>query len=89
MSTDTARVVQTQLERMSLPVPVRSWDVKDGLDATDDPAVWVWAHIGSEQSDSDALRCLKAMVRERVREVTDGLWAYVLIREAEGTEGAA
>ena len=66
-----------------LPTPVRAWLVKDGLDATDDPAVWVWALIEDRSADHESLRRLKAMARELVRNATGGLWAYVLIRGAD------
>ena len=52
--------------------------VEEGLDATDDPAVWVWAMIEDDDVDADTLRLLKAMARNVVRDAT-GIWAYILI----------
>lgn len=78
--------IRAQLEGLSnLPTPVRSWLVEEGLDATDDPAVWVWALVEQGDADVDTFRRLKAMVRKVVRDTT-GLWAYVLIRGADETE---
>ena len=38
--------IQSELQKLrNLPTPVRSWHVEEGLDATDDPAAWVWALI--------------------------------------------
>ena len=86
MVADTASI-RTELEELQdLPTPVRSWLVEEGLDATDDPAVWVWAIIEQPDADPDNLRQLKAIARDVVREATGGLWAYVLIRGADEPE---
>ena len=88
MVADTASI-RAELEGLhNLPTPVRSWLVEEGLDATDDPAVWVWALIERDDADADTLRRLKAIAREVVRDAT-GLWAYVLIRGADETEVTA
>lgn len=88
MSVDTA-TIQSRLERLhDLPTPVRAWRVEEGLDATDDPAVWIWALIEESDADADTLRRLKWMARDVVRDAT-GLWAYVLVRGADETEAAA
>ena len=77
MSTAT---IQSELERLEgLPTPVCSWHVEEGLDATDDPAVWVWAVVETDALDSETMGHLKTMARDTVRKAT-GLWAYVLIR---------
>ena len=82
MIADTARI-RSELENLSnLPTPVRSWLVEEGLDATDDPAVWVWAVVERDDVDMDSLGLLKEMAREVVRQATGGLWAYVLVRGA-------
>ena len=45
--------IQCALEDLqNLPTPVSSWLVETGFDATDDPAVWMWAMI--ERKDVDA-----------------------------------
>ena len=64
---------------------MREWRVEEGLDSTDDAAVWVWAMIEDQDVDGDTLRRLKAMARNVVRDAT-GLWAYILIRGADETE---
>ena len=88
MVADTASI-RAELERLrELPTPVRSWLVKEGLDATNDPAVWVWAIIEHPEADADNLRRLKAIARDVVRKKTDGIWAYVLIRGADEPEPA-
>ena len=92
MVIDTASI-QAKLEGLhNLPTPVREWRVKEGLDATDDPAVWIWAMIDRNEADPDTLRQLKAMARDVVRDVArDGtrLWAYVLVRGADEVEATA
>ncbi len=85
--------LQAKLEGLNnLPTPVRAWRVEQGLDATDDPAVWIWAMIDQSEADADTLRQLKAMARDVVRDVVrDGtdLWAYVLVRGADEVEVTA
>ena len=66
MIADTT-TIRSELEQLQdLPTPVRSWLVEEGLDATDDPAVWVWALVESDDVDMDALSRLKTMAREVV-----------------------
>lgn len=67
---------------------MRSWRVEEGVDATDDPAVWVWALIEQDDADPETLDRLKVIVREVVRHAA-GLCAYVLIRGAGGAEVTA
>ncbi len=82
MFADTASI-RTQLEELhDLPTPVRSWLVEEGVDATDDPAVWVWALVEQDDADPEMLDRLKVIAREVVHDAT-GLWAYVLIRGAD------
>ena len=81
--------IRAQLEDLrDLPTPVCSWLVKEGLDATDDPAIWVWALVEQADADPETLSRLKAIAREVVHHAT-GLWAYVLIRGADETEVTA
>ena len=88
MAVDTASI-RAKLEGLhNLPTPVRAWHVQEGLDATDDPAVWIWALIEQSDADADALRRLKWMAREVARDAT-GLWAYVLVRGADEYEATA
>ncbi|MYA16625.1 MAG: hypothetical protein F4089_14460 [Gammaproteobacteria bacterium] len=88
MVADTANI-RTRLEELhDLPTPVRSWLVEEGVDATDDPAVWVWAMIEQDDADPETLDRLKVIAREVVHHAT-GLWAYVLIRGADEAEATA
>lgn len=88
MGVDTA-AIRARLEGLhDLPTPVRAWRVEEGLDATDDPAVWIWALVEESDADADSLGLLKAIARDAVREAT-GLWAYVLVRGADEVEAAA
>lgn len=85
--------IRSELEGLEdLPTPVQSWIVEDGLDATDDPAIWVWAvvEIEADAFDPDAMSRLKSMANDVVWKVTDGrLWPYVLIRGADEAEVAS
>ena len=88
MTADTASI-RSRLEGLQdLPTPVHSWVVEEGVDWTDDPAVWVWALLDYDDADKDAVFRLKDMVREVVQD-TSGLWAYVRIRDANETEATA
>ena len=75
-------VIQSALgELRNLPTPVGGWQVETGLDATDDPAVWVWAALEDEEAGIDARNRLRWVVRDAVRRVTgDERWVYVRIR---------
>lgn len=90
MMADTTRI-RSALEGLEdLPTPVQSWVVEDGLDATDDPAVWIWAVVETNAFDPDSMSQLKSMARDVVWKVTDGrLWPYVLIRGADEAEVAS
>ena len=81
--------IHAELEKLTdLPVPVRAWLVEEGLDATDDPAVWVWALIEPDDLDADRVASLTSMVGDFVRNAS-GLWAYVLVRGVDEAEVAA
>lgn len=82
MTASTASIQSALEDLPNLPTPVSSWFVETGLDATDDPAVWVWAVIEREDVDAKTLARLKSIVRDLVRDKTNGLWAYVRIRGA-------
>ena len=86
MTTTTANIRSALEGLQDLPTPVHDWHVETGLDATDDPAVWIWAVIERDDVDADTLARLKDMVRERVSNATDGQWAYVLVRGAWESE---
>ena len=88
MSVDTA-AIRARLQGLhDLPTPMRAWRVEEGLDATDDPAVWIWALVEERDADADTVGRLKAMARDAVREAT-GLWAYVLVRGVDEVEATA
>lgn len=76
----TTREIESALVEDLSDFPVRAWRVEEGLDATDDHAIWVWASVEPEDVNAEILSRLKAEARAVVRSKTDGLWAYVLIR---------
>ena len=66
-----------------LPTPVSSWRVEAGPDATEDPAVWIWAMLEHEEVDAGTRSRLREIVRDLVRRETDDTcWAYVRFRGA-------
>ena len=83
----TTEDIQSELGERLSGFPVRAWRVEEGLDATDDRAIWVWASVESGDVDADMLSRLKAAARAVVRSKTDGLWAYVLIRGVDESVG--
>ena len=87
MVADTASIRAELTGLHNLPTRVREWRVEEGLDATNDPAVWVWAMIEDDDVDADTLQRLKTMARNVVRDAT-GLWAYILIRGAVETDSS-
>jgi hypothetical protein len=70
--------VESDLAEKASDLPVRDWLVRTGLDATEDPAVWVWATLEGEP-DLAARDAIRDRVREVVRDTTDW-WVYVLFR---------
>ena len=83
MIANAARI-RSELEKLGdIPTPVRSWIVEEGLDATDDEAVWVWALLEDRDVDAETRFQLKSMARKVVRDQTSGrFWPYVRIRGA-------
>ena len=56
---------------------------KQGLTATDDPAVWVWAMLEHEEVDSGTWSQLRNIIRDSVHRETDATcWVYVRFRGA-------
>ena len=83
MTTTTAAIESALHELRDLPTPVRSWRVEAGRDATEEPAVWVWATLEDERADLATRSQLRDMVRDAVRRAGDGIrWVYVRFRGA-------
>ena len=69
-----------------LPVPVDRWHVEKGPDATDDPAVWVWATLKDEDASNDTARAqIRSLVRETLKALDEATWVYVRFRAASET----
>ena len=79
MSATTASILSSLGALSGLPTPVSSWRVEIGIDATDEPAVWVWAMLDEEEVDLDTGKRLRDAVR---RETGDERWVYVRFRSA-------
>ena len=65
-----------------LPASVSEWQIETGVDATDDPAVWVWVVLQDENVDFPTRSQLKEIVREVVNEeilkqTNDKLLVYI------------
>lgn len=80
-------VIESELKGLQgLPTPVASWQVETGLDATDDPSVWVWAMLEEEDVDSGTREVLRDIIRKAVRGLAhDPPWVYVRFRGARET----
>ena len=66
--TANATRIRSELEKLGdLPTPVRSWIVEEGLDATDDEAVWVWALLEHRYVDAETRFRLKSMAEGSAR----------------------
>ena len=75
-------------ELIDLPADVVSWEVEVGPDATQEPAVWVWATLAEDTVDAPTRAAVRDRVREAVRGVNGGEeWVYVRFRVA--SESAA
>lgn len=83
MSATTASILSALGALSGLPTSVSSWRVEIGIDAMDDPAVWVWAMLNEEEVDLDTGERLRDIVRDAVRRETgDESWVYVRFRSA-------
>lgn len=83
MSATTARILSALGALSGLPTPVSSWRVEIGIDAADEPAVWVWAMLDEEEVDLDTGERLRDIVRAAIRRETgDEGWVYVRFRSA-------
>ena len=80
----TATEIKSDLDKLSaLPARVSGWEVETGIDAADEPAVWVWALLEDEEVDAETLFRLRDIIRDRVRLLTGpAIWAYVRFRGA-------
>lgn len=80
----SATAIESQLKGLQgLPTPVASWEVETGLDATDDPAIWVWAMLEEEEVDGETQEVLRDIIRKAVRRLAhDPPWVYVRFRGA-------
>ena len=85
-----APVIAAALEQLrGLPTPVSGWQVETGPDATDDPAVWVWAILEQENVDRATRSRLREIVRDTVQATTGpSIWVYVRFRAASEVEQA-
>lgn len=84
----TPATIESALNELpDLPTPVSSWRVEIGLDATEDPAVWVWAMLEHEDVDAGIRSRLRSIVSDLVRSETDSdPWVYVRFRGASEAE---
>ena len=67
MTDDTATIRSTLENLTGLPVPVHGWDIREGLDSTDDPAVWIWAVIDEDDFDGETSLQVTDAVQAAVR----------------------
>ncbi len=80
MTDDTATIRSTLEDLTGLPVPVHGWDIREGLDSTDDPAVWIWAVIDEDDFDGETSLQVTDAVQAAVRLAVPHLWPYVSVR---------
>ena len=81
----SATAIESELKGLQgLPTPVASWEVETGLDATDDPSVWVWAMLEEEDVDSGTRARPAGHHRQSGKRglAHDPPWVYVRFRGA-------
>ena len=87
VDTAESRILATLKNLPDLPIPVSSWLVETGVDATDDLAVWVWAILDQVNINSAIRFRLRQKIREAVREITGSShWVYVRFRDISEEE---
>ena len=83
MSATTA-AIRTALEGLSgLPASVHAWEIIEGLDATDDRAVWICAVIAEDTFNRETYRVLADEARAASRGAAPDLWPYVSVRSVD------
>ena len=80
MTADAATIRSTLEDLTGLPVPIHGWDIREGLDSTDDPAIWVWAVIEEDDFSRDVSLEITDKVRAALRKAAPDHWPYVSIR---------
>ena len=79
----TATEIKSDLDKLSaLPARVSGWEVETGIDAADEPAVWVWALLEDEEVDAETLFRPGILVRDPSPAAGPAIWAYVRFRGA-------
>ena len=77
-----ASAIKESLEKIEdLPVPVHSWDVMEGEDATSDAAIWVWITLDNADTSPSERAEIRRRVRDAVHASTDDSWVYVRFRD--------
>lgn len=89
MSAATA-AIRNALEGLSgLPAPIHAWEVTEGLDSTDDPAVWICAVIEEDTFNVETYRVLAHEARAASRKAAPDLWPYVSVRGVREVDAAS
>ncbi len=89
MTAATTAIRSALKDLTDLPAPVSDWLVTEGLDATDEPAVWILAIIAAQEFSPQTFHQLKTMARATARAVTSDLWPYVTVRTADEQDSVA
>ena len=80
MSEATA-AIRSALEALSgLPAPIHTWQISEGLDSTDDPAVWICAVIDEDTFNAETYHALTAKARAASRNAAPDLWPYISVQ---------
>lgn len=89
MSTATV-AIRNALEALpGLPSSVHSWRITEGLDSTDDPAVWICVVIDEDTFDAETHRTLVTKTRAAARDAAPHLWPYVSVQSLSEQAPAA
>ena len=80
MSAATSAIRKALDALRGLPAPVHSWQITEGVDSTDDPAVWICVVIDEETFDPDTHRALVTKTRAAARGAAPHLWPYVSVQ---------
>ena len=74
--------LKAALARETYPVPVTTWEIEHGLDATGDDAVWVWVELET-WTDLATRSAIREQIRRIISEQENGEldWVYVRFRD--------
>ncbi len=73
--------IRSALEGLSdLPAHIHDWRINEGLDSTNDPAVWICAIIDEDTFNPQTYLALTKEARSAAQKAAPELWPYISVQ---------